>query len=792
MAKHAPDVMSPQFFAEKVQLHKKKGKFTLKGRVVHPLKDIHTSLSSYAGLHKSQLQQRHQLLDQLVRKCNNYVRGKDPQKTSSEKVQAVAILAWQCNQRLMVEKQRAKQLGQQMNRHDPRAAHIHGGLKFERNAKPGQLNVTGSDLEQHAQQGTFGVTVTLTGDDSVDFYAMKKLLKTLTPEQLRLAGVKALEYSSDTQRAEYAVDIEDDKITWSSTGLNVHTMDHTTGEVPGFAHYAMSMDGQLYIRKVDVGEMGKFAHSSFLSGADVLCAGTIAVDNGRIIEITNESGHYQPSTANLAEACKAILAEGYDPKTDGYALLSDFKVELQPPGPHFRYRVPMEEFADKNGLPATPADFDVERLADGRHRYANEGAAGGRGCTWVAPGNGPVAGCLFNSPGCAGPRFHGHVHLPGVTVCQQCKTTAQAGRIKTTESQRIATIRTLTQSAMSMGQKHASMSDMACQMIVDLLWESGIDRGPQTDFAFLMCGSIARGESSTYSDIDAVMVLSDTANKGRYENVMAKMDELLFKSGLKETGFRFCQGGLSPLDSINNPALLGTPNDIIWMINDQLATGGEGAAHLLGALHTKLIFGDRGLAATYQAACKQRIDMNTARIKAQSIKQIGDFAVNMKTGAWKVPTGDEFFIQIKDQLYRPAHMIIHSLAQYYGIHAVSAREQIRELHDHKHMSREIANMLSQLLDVAGQLRMELQLGVGKEHEALKLRAPRLSDPANDVQDLATQAVATQSQLQKVKSVLPTLRILAGLAEAFAASKRKKGLVTRENPFMTDRPGSYSI
>src|SRR5690606_27127832 len=151
----------------------------------------------------------------------------------------------------------------QMTAQPARGAQIHGGLKFERVAKPGQLNVTGGDLVHHAQQGSFGVDLQLTGNDEIDFYAMKKLLKTLTPEMLRLAGLKGLEYASDTQRARYAVDIDDDQITWNHDGSPVHTLDHVTGEVPGFAHYAMSLDGSLFIRKVDVGEMGRFAHSSF-------------------------------------------------------------------------------------------------------------------------------------------------------------------------------------------------------------------------------------------------------------------------------------------------------------------------------------------------------------------------------------------------------------------------------------------------------------------------------------------------------------------------------------------------
>lgn len=790
MSKHAPDVMSPSFFATKVQLHRKKGKWTIKGRRVHPLQDIQDTLSRYANMHKAQLQQRHQLLDQLVRKCNNYIRGKDPTKTASEKVQTVAILAWQCDQRLMVEKQQAKAFGRQMNQHDHRGAHIHGGLKFERVAKPGQINVTGGDLKHHAEQGSFGVAVELTGDDEVDYYAMKKLLKTLTPETLRLAGVKALEYSSDVQLAQYAIDILDDRIIWNSSGLPVHTLDHASAEVPGFAHYAMSLNGDLYIRNVDVGEMGKFAHSSFLSGSDVLCAGTIRVDRGRIIEITNESGHYRPNAANLANACMAILEEGYEPRMDGYALLTDFSGDLQPMGRYGRYRIPMEMYAEENGIPMFHLNFEVERLADGGHRYADEQAAASRGCTSI-PSGGAAAGCLFNNPNCAGPRYHPHTAL-GIQVCSQCRDHAQAARIRSSEAQRVNAIRNLALSTVSMGQKHGSMSDLAAQMIVDLLWEGGISQGPQTEFAFLMCGSIARGESSTYSDIDAVLVLDDGVSRGRYENVMMRMDELLHKSGLKDTGFRFCQGGLSPLDSINNPALLGTSDYIIEMINDQLETGGEGAVHLLGALHTKLIFGDRNLAARYQTLCRRQISMNTARTKAQAAREIAEFAQRMKQGAWKVPTGNEFYIEVKNQLYRPAHMIVHALAQYYGIQAVSGRDQLQALYEQKRMSLAVANMLRQLLDVAGQLRMELQLDIGKEYEALKLRTPIPSDPQKDVNDLAGQKTATQSQLQKVRAVIPILKILAGLAQAFAINKQKRGLARRENPFVSDRPGSYAI
>jgi hypothetical protein len=56
---------------------------------------------------------------------------------------------------------------------------------------------------------------------------------------------------------------------------------------------------------------GKFHHSTFLSGKPVLCAGEIQVRGGKITYISNESGHYRPSTRDLM-ACVGILQRKYN------------------------------------------------------------------------------------------------------------------------------------------------------------------------------------------------------------------------------------------------------------------------------------------------------------------------------------------------------------------------------------------------------------------------------------------------------------------------------------------------
>jgi hypothetical protein len=45
-----------------------------------------------------------------------------------------------------------------------------------------------------------------------------------------------------------------------------------------------------------------FNHSSFAAGNDVLCAGMIEINQGEVIAVSNESGHYRPTAQMLANA----------------------------------------------------------------------------------------------------------------------------------------------------------------------------------------------------------------------------------------------------------------------------------------------------------------------------------------------------------------------------------------------------------------------------------------------------------------------------------------------------------
>ena len=69
---------------------------------------------------------------------------------------------------------------------------------------------------------------------------------------------------------------------------------HFSGE--GWAIYVVGMDNTFYSASHVV---NKFHHSSFLAGGPVQGAGEIAVDQGRIVAITNKTGHYKAGPAEL-------------------------------------------------------------------------------------------------------------------------------------------------------------------------------------------------------------------------------------------------------------------------------------------------------------------------------------------------------------------------------------------------------------------------------------------------------------------------------------------------------------
>ena len=75
----------------------------------------------------------------------------------------------------------------------------------------------------------------------------------------------------------------------------------------GWAIFVMDPNGRFFAAQHKV---GLFHHSSFLAGGNVAGAGEIKVDHGKVRGITNKSGHYTPTEAEMTQVFTELEANG--------------------------------------------------------------------------------------------------------------------------------------------------------------------------------------------------------------------------------------------------------------------------------------------------------------------------------------------------------------------------------------------------------------------------------------------------------------------------------------------------
>lgn len=80
-----------------------------------------------------------------------------------------------------------------------------------------------------------------------------------------------------------------------------------------YGGFVMGMSRELYMNQHVTGRAGQhssFFHSSYFGGKGVLCAGTIKIVNGRIVGISNGSGHYAPRVSELLSLIQVLEMHG--------------------------------------------------------------------------------------------------------------------------------------------------------------------------------------------------------------------------------------------------------------------------------------------------------------------------------------------------------------------------------------------------------------------------------------------------------------------------------------------------
>jgi len=80
----------------------------------------------------------------------------------------------------------------------------------------------------------------------------------------------------------------------------------------GFAIFVMDMSQRIYVSFDH--EQDRFHHSSILAGAAVSAAGDMTILGGKLLGISNSSGHYRPDAECIDRVLKRLSQMGVDVK----------------------------------------------------------------------------------------------------------------------------------------------------------------------------------------------------------------------------------------------------------------------------------------------------------------------------------------------------------------------------------------------------------------------------------------------------------------------------------------------
>jgi hypothetical protein len=123
-------------------------------------------------------------------------------------------------------------------------------------------------------------------------------------------NVSTVQFMNRGERLEYLVVVKDGLLSQGGQPLKC---DAGAGVI--FSRtYAIDRYGNLFskMEAVAPNRALRFNHSSYCAGKEILCAGTLACDNGRLVYVSNLSGHYKPDASALSLALIVLGEEGVD------------------------------------------------------------------------------------------------------------------------------------------------------------------------------------------------------------------------------------------------------------------------------------------------------------------------------------------------------------------------------------------------------------------------------------------------------------------------------------------------
>ena len=110
-------------------------------------------------------------------------------------------------------------------------------------------------------------------------------------------GMHNILYASPKQQDKFFVTFNKENLLVDKQGIIINTTNaRLLSRTPGMTVYVYTHKGlYLFPDENEKNYQALIRHSSLLAGHPVLCAGMMGVRNGKIMALTNESGHYQPT-----------------------------------------------------------------------------------------------------------------------------------------------------------------------------------------------------------------------------------------------------------------------------------------------------------------------------------------------------------------------------------------------------------------------------------------------------------------------------------------------------------------
>ncbi len=128
----------------------------------------------------------------------------------------------------------------------------------------------------------------------------------MAPESYRFDTENGIHYLRPSERARYLVNIEGGVLR-DANSAPVDTGGHA-------AIIVMDAEGNIYIMNEDMRSKGYetgYRHSSILGGGPTAFAGNVTVHGGRIVALTNRSGHYRTPASMFAQIRTEFREQGY-------------------------------------------------------------------------------------------------------------------------------------------------------------------------------------------------------------------------------------------------------------------------------------------------------------------------------------------------------------------------------------------------------------------------------------------------------------------------------------------------